>query len=490
VLLECVPNFSEGRDDAVIDAIAAAARAPGVALLDIHRDRDHNRSVLTLAGAPAALVEGVFRAVREAVQRIDLSKHAGVHPRIGAADVIPFVPLEGATMELAVETAGRAAERIARELAVPIFFYEEAARRPERRALPGIRNEGSRLGLEKMRELVASDPAWRPDLGPAALHPTAGAACVGARFFLVAFNVDLASEDLEAAKAIAREVRESSGGLPALRAKAFELRSQRRVQVSCNLVDFRKTGLARAFLEIEKKARERGLVVARSELVGLVPQAALEDAGATLLRLEGFQGAERVLERRLAAELPPTPSGELPRYLDAIAAKGHSPGGGSAGALVAALGHACFEKARVLGDKGKLSADELTALAATLVPRARWFELAAEDECAFAELAASWKLEKGDPRKKAAADRSIACALEVARAASALALAAAKLAREGNPNLVNDAALASELGLAAVRGARWNAVSTRRKDAALRAELDSLLDRAEAAVREARSAVG
>ena len=484
MLLECVPNFSEGRDDAVIDAIASAARAPGVALLDVHRDRDHNRSVLTLAGAPDALSEGVFRAVREAVMRIDLSRHAGVHPRIGAADVIPFVPLEGATMELAVETAERTAERIARELGLPIFFYEEAARRPERRALPEIRNRG----FEKMRELVASDPAWRPDLGPQALHATAGAACVGARFFLVAFNVDLESGDLEAAKEIARAVRESSGGLPALRAKAFELASRKRVQVSCNLVDFRKTGLARAFSEIENQARARGIAVARSELVGLVPRAALEDAGAALLRLEGFEAASRVLERRLAAELPLTPSGELPRYLDAIAAKGHSPGGGSAGALAAALGHACFEKARVLGAKGKLSASELDALGASLVPRARWFDFAAEDERAFSELAASWKLEKGDPRKKVAADRSIACALEVARAASALALAAAKLAREGNPNLVNDAALAAELALAAVRGARWNALSTRRKDAALRSELDALLEVAERSAREARSA--
>jgi formiminotetrahydrofolate cyclodeaminase len=186
--------------------------------------------------------------------------------------------------------------------------------------------------------------------------------------------------------------------------------------------------------------------------------------------------------------LPPTPAGELGRYLDAIAAPGHSPGGGSAGAMAAALGRACFEKARVLGAKGQLSPEQLADLGANLAAPARWLELAAEDERAFADFAATWTLPKGDPAKKSAADRALAGALAVARHGAALAEGAALLARDGNPNLVNDAALAAELALAAVRGARWNALSTRRKDAALRSELDGLLEKAEAAARQARTA--
>jgi len=484
MLIESVPNFSEGKDEAVIEALAAATRVRGAALLDVHRDPDHNRCVLTVAGAPSAVAEAVFRATRVAVEKIDLTRHAGVHPRIGAADVIPFVPLEGASMELATELAVTTATRIANELGVPAFLYENAARRPERKPLPYVRNQG----FEKLRDLVASDAAWAPDVGPARLHPTAGAVCVGARFFLVAFNVELESEDLELAKSIARAVRESSGGLPCVRAKGLPLASKKRVQVSCNLVDYRVTGVAKAFLAIEALARGKGVAVARSELVGLVPTAALEAAGADMLRLEGFVGAERVLEKRLQATLPPTPAGELARYLDAIAAPGHSPGGGSAGAMAAALGQACFEKARVLGHKGSLSPTELDALGAKLGAPAKWLELAAEDESSFADFAATWTLPKGDPRKKEAADRSVAAALAVARRAADLAESAATLATKGNPGLVNDAALACELALTALRGARWNALSTRKKDAALREEFLGLMARAEKAAQSARAA--
>lgn len=486
-LLECVPNFSEGRDRAVVDAIAAAALSVrGVALLDRHLDPDHNRSVLTLAGPPEAVAEAAYRAAKEAVARIDLRRQRGEHPRIGAADVIPFVPLEGASLELAVETARRTGERLARELSLPVYLYEAAALRPERAPLPHVRNKG----FEELGRLAASDPArWAPDLGPAALHETAGAACVGARFFLVAFNVDLESQDLALAQEIAARVRESSGGLPAVRAKGFRLASQNRVQVSCNLVDYRRTGVARAFLEIERLAHEHGVRVARSELVGLVPREALEQAGADLLRLEGFQGADRVLEARLARALPPTPAGPLPRYLEAIAAPGHSPGGGSAGALAAALGHACLEKARSLAaGKGELGAAELDGLARELGHLSRWLAFAAEDERAFAGYAASWSFPKGDPRKAPAAQANVDSALAVARAAADLARAAALVAEKGNRNLVNDAALAGELALVAVRGARWNALATRRRDEGLRRELDALLAAAEESARRCRGA--
>jgi formiminotetrahydrofolate cyclodeaminase len=239
------------------------------------------------------------------------------------------------------------------------------------------------------------------------------------------------------------------------------------------------------FLEVERRARERGVAIARSELVGLVPAEAIQAAGAELLRLEGFVGGERVLERRLAALLPPSPSGQLSHYLDAIAAPGHAPGGGSAGALAAALGHACFEKARALS-VGKTALD-LDALVKPLVERPAWLAMAGADERSFAEYAASWALPRGDPKKRDAAQANVDSALAVARAAAALAEASARLAREGNANLVNDAAIGAELALAAVRGARWNALATRKKDSSLRTELDGLLVRAETAAREARA---
>ncbi|MBI3723208.1 glutamate formimidoyltransferase [bacterium] len=487
MLLECVPNFSEGRDARTIEAIAGAALSVrGVALLDAHRDPDHNRSVLTLAGAPDALAEAVFRSVREAVSRIDLRSQQGEHPRVGAADVIPFVPLEGASMELAVTLARRTGERIARELSVPVFFYEEAAQREDRRALPDIRNQGF---LELSRNVKEKPALWKPDLGPAELHPSAGASCVGARFFLVAWNVDLESEDLALAKEIARGVRESSGGFPGVRAKAFRLASQRRVQVSLNLVDYRKTSVARAFLEVERLAQARGARIARSELVGLIPEEALEASGAELLRLEGFRGAERVLERRLREKLPPSPAGELSRYLAAIASREHAPGGGSAGALAAALGRACLEKARLLSSgKGQLDDAALAKIADGLGSPERFLALAQDDERAFADLAATWALPKGDPRKKEAAEAAIATDLRAASAACELALAAARVAESGNPNLVNDAALACELALACVRVARWNALATRSKDAKLRADLDALLALVEGASERSRKA--
>ena len=489
MLLECVPNFSEGRDRATVDAIVAAAlSARGTALLDRHEDADHNRSVLTLAGAPEAVAEAAFRATREAVARIDLRHHKGAHPRVGAVDVIPFVPLEGATLELATEVAQKTAERIASELGVPVYLYEQNATRPERRALPLLRNKG----FEKLSQLALEDPTrWAPDLGPKRLHETAGASFVGARFFLVAFNVDLESEKVTIAESIAQAIRESSGGMPAVRAKGFALPSKQRVQVSVNLVDFRKTGVAAAYRAIEELAAKRGVKIARSELVGLLPLEALERAGEDLLKLEGLVQGRKVLERRLRSELPPTPAGELARYLDAIAAPAHAPGGGSAGALAAALGQACFEKARKLSE-GKFDAiaalSTALALADRMKPMARWLALAANDERAFAEYAASWTLPKGDPRKAAAAQANVDAALEVARTAAGLAAAAALVAEKGNPNLVNDAALAGELALAAVRGARWNALSTRRKDAPLRLELDGLLADAEAACARSRAA--
>lgn len=293
MLLECVPNLSEGRRPAVVRSLAEAVAAPGVHLLDLHSDADHDRSVLTLAGEPGDLREGLLRLYEAALTRVDLRVHRGVHPRLGAVDVVPFVPLRGATMDDAVECAERLGEEVARRFGLPVYLYEEAARRAERRALPEIR----RGGFEGLAAKLAL-PEWLPDFGPPAPHPTAGATVIGARFFLIAFNLVLApGADLELARAIARRTREQGGGLPRVRAIGVWLGSRARAQVSLNLLDYRVTSMAAAHAHVARLAREAGTMIESSEVVGLLPRAALPaDPGALRLELP----ETRVLEHQLA----------------------------------------------------------------------------------------------------------------------------------------------------------------------------------------------
>jgi glutamate formiminotransferase len=295
VLLECVPNFSEGRRRDVLDALAAAARAAGARILDLHADADHHRSVLTFAAAPDAAREAAVACAREALARIDLTVHRGEHPRMGAVDVIPFVPLEGARMDDAVAAARDTGRRLG-ELGLPVFLYERAASRPERRNLSEIRKPQ----FEGLLGLVGSDPAWTPDFGPARLHPTGGCVAVGARPFLVAYNVDLESADVALAKRIAKKVRERDGGLPGIKALGLFIAERNCAQVSMNVCDFERTGLLAAFRAVEALARDAGVSVRSSELVGLVPRAALPPDPETSIRLAGFR-SDCVVEERLAA---------------------------------------------------------------------------------------------------------------------------------------------------------------------------------------------
>lgn len=294
VLLECVPNVAEGRDAQAVGAIAQAFASAGGTLLDVSSDADHHRSVITFAGTPEQVVEGAVRGAAEAVRRIDLTRHRGEHPRMGATDVVPFIPLGSATMDDAVRAAEAAAARIADELSIPTFLYGEAARAPARRDLAWVR-KGE---FEGLREAVPVDPERVPDFGPRRLHPTAGASAVGARFFLIAFNVNLRSRDLALAKRIAKEVREKDGGLPAVKALGFDLAEKGEVQVSMNLVDFRRTSPVQAFDAIAAKARAAGVEVAGSELVGLIPEAAAPAGFAERVRLIGFS-PDQVIEARL-----------------------------------------------------------------------------------------------------------------------------------------------------------------------------------------------
>lgn len=295
-LIECVPNFSEGRDLSCIDAIVAAISAvPGVLVLDRTSDFDHNRSVVTFAARRAVVVEAAVRAAAVAAQTIDLTRHRGIHPRVGALDVLPFVPLGSATLEDCAELARMAGDRISRELNIPVYFYGAAATRPDRVALEDVR----RGQFEGLGEAVLLDPAKAPDLGGPALHPTAGAVIVGARKILIAFNVNLQTTDLALAREIARRIRASSGGLPFVKALGLPLASRSLVQVSMNLTDFEQTPLHVVYTAIERLAAERGVGIADSELIGLLPRQAAEDAAAYFLKIPAL-GARCMIEDRVA----------------------------------------------------------------------------------------------------------------------------------------------------------------------------------------------
>jgi glutamate formiminotransferase / 5-formyltetrahydrofolate cyclo-ligase len=292
--LECVPNVSEGRRPEVVERLAgAAASVPGVQLLDVSSDPDHNRSVLTLAGDAGGLHASLLALYEAALAEIDLTRHQGVHPRVGAVDVAPFVPLGDTPMEAAVAAAERLAEAVAARFGLPVYLYERAARRPERRLLADIR----RGGFEGFPAKIA-DPAWLPDHGPARVHPTAGVTVIGARFFLIAFNVVLDTADVGVARAIARRVRESGGGLPAVRALGVYLASRGRAQVSMNLVDYRRTPVWTAFEHVRREAEALGARVVESEVIGLVPEAAALGVVRDALQLPGFTSGS-VLEGRL-----------------------------------------------------------------------------------------------------------------------------------------------------------------------------------------------
>ena len=292
--LECVPNVSEGRDRAVVDRLAETlATTPGVALLDVHQDAVHHRSVFTCIGEAAALTDGIARLVGAAIDLVDLRRHRGAHPRIGAVDVGPVGPVAGATVADAVAAARHAATVGADSYGVPVLLYEEAASAPHRRRLEHVRR-GQFEGLEAR----LAEPAWRPDAGPARPHPTAGAIAMGARRLLVAWNINLATDRLEVATAVARAIRESGGGLPAVKAMGLALPERGLVQVSMNLVDVERTPMHVVYDAVEREARRHGVAIAESELIGLVPAAAVGAAAADRLRIAGWQGS-RVLDSRL-----------------------------------------------------------------------------------------------------------------------------------------------------------------------------------------------
>ncbi len=330
-LVECVPNFSEGRDAAKMDAIVQAVlTVPDVVLLDRESDADHNRCVLTFVGPPAAVADAAVRGVEKAVELIDLTKHQGAHPRIGAADVVPFIPIEGVTLEECVRLAERVANEIWNKLRVPVYLYESAARRPDRVNLENIRR-GQFEALIKEMGTVAERA---PDVGDAVCHPTAGATVVGARKFLIAYNVNLGTPDVAIAKKIARTIRFSTGGFRFVKSMGVMLGTRNLAQVSINLTDFEQTPMHLVFETVRREAERYGVPVVGSEIVGLIPQKAIEMSAGYFLRFENFR-PELVLENRVAEAIGAR-SG-LPEFLDALAAPTATPGGGSASAAAAAM---------------------------------------------------------------------------------------------------------------------------------------------------------
>ncbi|MFL6450344.1 MAG: glutamate formimidoyltransferase [Bryobacteraceae bacterium] len=299
LLVECVPNFSEGRSVEIVDAIEAGIRSVhGSVVLHRTSDRDHNRSVITYAGLGSAVLESALEAARIASSSIDLRRHRGVHPRLGALDVLPFVPLADTPMEYCVGLAHEVGRRLWEELGIPVYFYEAAAQKPER-----IRLEHVRRGeFEGIGEAAESDPSRRPDIGGPRLHPTAGAVIVGARKFLIAYNINLRTADVSVAKTIAKSIRTSSGGFPAVKALGLALPSRGLVQVSMNLTDFEQTPVHVVFLEVARLAAHYQVEVEESELIGLMPRKAIEMAAAGLLKLHDFH-SDRVVENRLESAL-------------------------------------------------------------------------------------------------------------------------------------------------------------------------------------------
>jgi glutamate formiminotransferase len=292
-LIECVPNFSEGSDVRRVEAIVAAMRVDGVHLLDWSMDADHNRSVVTIAGEPAAVVEAALRGVGTAAETIDLTRQQGVHPRIGAADVIPFVPVKGIKLEQCVLLARQAGLEIWRRFGIPVYFYEAAAARPDRVNLEDVR----RGQFEGLRDAIRNDPSRRPDLGGVELHPTAGACAVGSRKFLVAYNIYFDSADIAVARAIAREIRAANGGLKGV--KAMGVMAGGRAQLSMNITDFAATPLSEVYRKVATMAVRHKVSLAEGEVIGLIPEAACERESEWMRQLVGFDEETKVLERSL-----------------------------------------------------------------------------------------------------------------------------------------------------------------------------------------------
>lgn len=464
-LVECVPNFSEGRDQAKVDTIVDAMKIPGVYLLDREMDADHNRCVITLVGEREAIQEAAIRGVGKAAELIDLNFHSGAHPRMGAADVVPFIPIDGVTIEDCVAMANHVGEEIWKRYHIPVYLYESAARIPERQGLENIR----RGQFEGIRAEIATNPARRPDIGEPRVHPTAGATVVGARKFLIAYNVFLNTPDVDIAKKIAKAIRFSSGGLRFVKGAGFLVRGQ--AQVSMNLTDFEQTPIHRVFEIVKREAARYGVMPASSEIVGLIPKKALEDAAEWFLQVENFDSS-LILENRLAAVMGGKMvvgglrAGVEP-FVEQLAAPTATPGGGSASAAAGAMaaGLATMVASMSRGKKAYLQYEsQLSAAIAALTPLREELKASVDaDAESYNSVMKAYKAAKsaadekaGEAMIEAALKEATAVPLSVAEKAHQVERMAKSLEPITNPNMKSDLTTAAALATAAITGALAN----------------------------------
>jgi glutamate formiminotransferase / formiminotetrahydrofolate cyclodeaminase len=462
-LVECVPNFSEGRDKAKVDAIVDAMKMPGVYLLDREMDSDHNRCVITIVGEREAIQEAAIRGVGKASELIDLNKHSGAHPRMGAADVVPFIPIDGVTIEDCVAMANFVGEQIWHRYQIPVYLYESAAKIPERQGLENIR----RGQFEGIRAEIATNPARRPDIGEARVHPTAGATVVGARKFLIAYNVFLNTPDVEIAKKIAKAVRFSSGGMRFVKGAGFLVRGV--AQVSMNLTDFEQTPIHRVFEMVKREAARYGIMPVSSEIVGLIPKKALEEAAEWFLQVENFDSS-LILENRLAAVMGGKMAvgglrAGVEPFVEQLAAPTATPGGGSASAAAGAMaaGLAVMVASMSRGKKAYLQHEaQLSAAIASLTPLREDLKAAVDaDAESYNSVMKAYKAAKTDDKSgerliEAALKDATAVPLGVAEKAFEVAQIVKLLEPITNPNMKSDLTTASALARAAVAGALAN----------------------------------
>ena len=502
-LIECVPNFSEGRDTAKVEAIVAAiSSVPGVYVLDREMDSDHNRCVVTLAGEPDAVAEAAILGTGKAMELIDLTKHTGAHPRVGATDVLPFIPIEGVTIEDCVALARRVGNEIWKRYRIPVFFYEAAATRPDRVNLENVR----RGQFEGLREDLKKNHDRQPDIGEPKLHPTAGVTVVGARKFLVAYNVNLNTADISIANKIAKAIRFSSGGLRYVKSMGVELKARNLAQVSINLTDYEQTPMHRVYEMVKREAERYGVMPVGSEIVGLVPKKAIEMAADFFLQLENFSPAQ-VFENKLADALSGAPvqiskegrlAGLARPFLDAVATPSATPGGGSVSAYAGALAAALGQMVAGLSRKKKSQAEFTDQLSAALDELRRIADELAEaidrDAASYDAVMAAFRLSQGDEQETRQREEAIQQAtkgasevpLQVAERAIALFERLGQLDAIVAASMRSDLQVARLMAEASARGALANVeinldgltdagyvASMRRKLEALRERLGS-----------------
>jgi len=461
-LVECVPNFSEGRDKSKVDAIVDAMKVEGVYLLDREMDADHNRCVITLAGERDAIQEAAIRGVGKAAELIDLNKHQGAHPRLGAADVIPFVPIEGVSIEDCVTMARHVGEQIWKRFQIPVYLYEAAATSAERQNLENIR----RGQFEVIREEIATVAARKPDFGEARLHHTAGACVVGARKFLIAYNIFLNTAEVEIAKEIAKAVRFSTGGMRFVKAAGFLVRGQ--AQVSMNLTDFEQTPIHRVFELVRREAERYGVAPSSSEIVGLIPKTALEQAAEWFLQVEHFDSS-LILENRLTAVMGGKMAvgglrAGVEPFIEQLAAPTATPGGGSAAAASAAMaaGLAAMVASMSRGKKAYAQYERELSEAISRLSHLREELKAAIDADAesYNAVMSAYKRAKdsanADGMVDSALKRATSIPLSVAERAREVSSLVETLRPITNPNMKSDLTTAAALARAAIEGALAN----------------------------------